>query len=440
MAPPLPAVADPWGESPRRGLFPIYSFSWAHSVTTFNADVISARPILVHSHLRWDFVWQRPQQLLSRFARTRDVMFVEEPLYLADVVRPSLDLTRPTPGVHRIVPRLPASYRESEAATHLAIRSLLVELMGPGGELARRFDDCIQWFYTPMPAPAMIGAFNESAVVYDCMDELAQFRFAPPELVPRERFLLARADLVFTGGRALAESKRRFHEHVHFYGCGVDAAHFAAARDPRTPVPAALAALRGPVMGYIGVIDERLDYALLAHLAEHIPDATLAMVGPVVKIDPQDLPRRENIHYLGQQDYRELPAFMKGFDVALMPFALSKATEFINPTKTLEYMAAGKPIVSTPVADVVRNFTPIVTVAETAAEYVSAVREALQPFDAERQALGIARAQQSSWEHITSEMSALMEEAVAARQRSRRTVSASGMTATRMERGVRRAP
>lgn len=409
-------------------------------MTTSIADVISARPILVHSHLRWDFVWQRPQQLFSRFARSRDVLFVEEPQFLDDALRPSLERSEPIANLHRVIPRLPASYRDSETATHVAVRTLLLELIGATGDLAHRFEAPVQWFYTPMPAPSMIGAFNESAVVYDCMDELAQFRFAPADIIQRERYLLARADVVFAGGRSLAESKSRFHDNVHFFGCGVDAEHFSAARLDSTEVPAALAAVRRPVLGYIGVIDERLDYALIAHVAEHLPHATVAMVGPVVKVDPRDLPRRENIHWFGQQDYSTLPAFMKGFDVCLMPFALNKATQYINPTKTLEYMASGKPIVSTPVPDVVRNFTPIVEVAETARGYVRAVAEALESTDAERQALGIERARQSSWENITGEMTLLMEEAIVTRQRRRRVERAPGVTTTRSERGVRRAP
>jgi glycosyltransferase involved in cell wall biosynthesis len=408
-------------------------------VTTSIDDVISARPLVVHSHLRWDFVWQRPQQLLSRFARSRDVLFIEEPMFLDDVVRPSLEVTEPQAGVHRVIPRLPAAFADSETAAAVALRAQLQELIGPTGSLAHRFHAPIQWFYTPMPAPAMLGVFDEVAVVYDCMDELAQFRFAPTELVHRERYLLARADVVFAGGRALAESKSRFHQNVHFFGCGVDAAHFAAARDGDTPVPAELAALTRPVAGYIGVIDERLDYALLAALAEQLPDVTFAMVGPVVKVDPRDLPRRANIHYLGQQPYERLPAFMKGFDVCLMPFALNRATEYINPTKTLEYMAAGKPIVSTPIPDVVRHFVPIVEVADTAQAYAAAVRRALAEPDATRRQQGVARAEQSSWEQITVDMSRLMDQAAVARQRRRPAGLSAGATSTHAER-VRRAP
>lgn len=395
--------------------------------------------MIVHSHLRWDFVWQRPQQLFSRFARSREVLFVEEPMFLDDALRPSLDLSTPMPGIHRVIPRLPNSYRESETAMHMAVRTLLLDLIGSSGALAHRFRKPVQWFYTPMPAPTMIGSFDEVAVVYDCMDELAQFRFAPGELVHRERFLLARAHVVFAGGRALADAKSRFHDNVHFFGCGVDAQHFSLARDPLTQVPESLAALRAPVLGYIGVIDERLDYALIAHLAEHMPEADIAMVGPVVKVDPRDLPRRSNIHFLGQQDFQTLPSFMKGFDVCLMPFAINKATEYINPTKTLEYMAAGKPIVSTPVADVVRNFTPIVRVADTVHAYLSEVRKALQEPN-QYGAEGIERARNSSWESITGEMTMLMEEAVAAQTRRSRADEVRGATTTLAERGVRRAP
>ena len=396
--------------------------------------------MLVHSHLRWDFVWQRPQQLFSRFAKTRDVLFVEEPIYLDDAVRPALEITNPESRVFRAIPRLPAAYRDNEAAMHMAVRTLIMEAVGPSGEMAGRFDSPIQWFYTPMPAPTMIGAFNEAAVVYDCMDELAQFKFAPNELVQRERFLLARADVVFAGGVALAQSKSRFHDNVHFFGCGVDVEHFGKARDESTPTHPALDDLASPILGYIGVIDERLDYALIGKLAEEMPEATIVMVGPVVKVDPRELPRNANIRWLGQQQYDVLPTFTKKFDVCLMPFAINKATEFINPTKTLEYMATGKPIVSTPVADVVRNFTPIVAVADSLEEYVAAVRDALANPRPELRARGIERTRAASWEGITSEMSTLMDEAIESRARRERTERVRGATSTVAERGVRRSP
>ena len=373
-------------------------------------------PLIVHSHLRWDFVWQRPQQLLSRMAAAAPVLFVEEPILLDDVRRERLEITEPLPNVFRAVPRLPAYLRDNYDAAVTTTRALVQQAIGRGGALAGRFAGAVQWFYTPMPAPAMLGAFGERGVVYDCMDELAQFRFAPTDLPERERQLMANADVVFTGGHKLYQSKARYHDNVHFFGCGVDAAHFARARAEDTAVPADVASLPRPIMGYYGVIDERLDYELLRTLAAENPDASLVMVGPVVKVDPRDLPRADNIHWLGQRDYQELPSYVKAFDVCLMPFALNEATEYINPTKTLEYMAAAKPIVSTAVADVVHHFTPVVRVARTPAEFVAGVRAAAAAPDAALIERGLQMVKGASWEAIVAQMRGLIVEAVGANE------------------------
>jgi glycosyltransferase involved in cell wall biosynthesis len=284
------------------------------------------------------------------------------------------------------------------------------------GALGGMFANPIQWFYTPMPAPAMIGAFDERAVVYDCMDELSKFRFAPRELVDRERYLIAQADVVFTGGYKLWQSKSKYHTNVHFFGCGVDVAHFATARSADVAVPRQLAALVRPVIGFYGVIDGRIDYDLVRTLARELPDAELVMVGPVVKVDPAELPHAANIHWLGQRQYSELPAHVKGFDVCLMPFALNEATEYINPTKTLEYMAAGKPIVSTAVSDVVHNFTPVVAIAHSPAEFVAAVREAIDSPSAEMIARGLEQARANSWESIVARMERIIRDAMRTRE------------------------
>jgi glycosyltransferase involved in cell wall biosynthesis len=371
----------------------------------------STVPLIVHSHLRWDFVWQRPQQILSRLARRRAVMYVEEPVFIEEIAISSLDVTTPCSGVYRVVPRLPASMRDSYDAASRGVRSLLIALVGPGGALSATFRDCVQWFYTPMAAPMMLDAFGEHGVVYDCMDELSQFRFAPPELIERERLLLTRADIVFTGGRRLFESKSRLHRNVHFFGCGVDVDHFARARSRSTAIASELRGLPGPVLGYFGVIDERLDYTLIAHLADRFAHGSVVFVGPLAKVDPSELPNRPNLHWLGQRSYDDLPAYVKGFDVCLMPFALNAATEFINPTKTLEYMAAGKPIVSTPVPDVVRNFSRIVHVAPGAAEFAHATALATHP-DHARIDAGLALAQASTWESIVAAMDALVSRSV----------------------------
>jgi glycosyltransferase involved in cell wall biosynthesis len=377
-----------------------------------NADT----PIIVHSHLRWDFVWQRPQQLLSRFAQRSHVLFVEEPIYLDDVGDTRLDLSTPMARVHRAVPMLPADLRGEYDASIAVTRELLRHQLAADGALGGLFARPIQWFYTPMPAPAMIGAFGERAVVYDCMDELSKFRFAPAALVDRERYLMAQSDVVFAGGYKLSQSKAKYHQNVHFFGCGVDVAHFATARSADVEVPREIASLKRPVIGYYGVIDERIDYDLLRALASSLTDAELVMVGPVVKVDPAELPHAENIHWLGQRQYAELPAHVKGFDVCLMPFALNEATEYINPTKTLEYMAAGKPIVSTAVSDVVHNFTPVVAVADSYEEFVSAVRAAIESPSAEMIARGLEQARANSWESIVARMERIIRDAMRTRE------------------------
>ena len=368
-------------------------------------------PLVVQSHLRWDFVWQRPQQLMSRFARTAPVLFIEEPLHLDDASQPRLQLTIPQKNVLRAVPLLPADLRGDYDRSVRAVRDVVLSEMAAGGRLDGLLTDAVQWFWTPMPAPAMLGAFNESGVVYDCMDELSQFRHAPRELVERERLLLANADIVFTGGYKLFTAKSAHHSNVHFFGCGVDVTHFSAARDAATSIPAD-ARFDGPVAGYFGVIDERLDYELINALAESEPATHIVMVGPTAKVDPAELPKAPNIHWLGQRQYEELPRYVKAFDVCLMPFALNEATEYINPTKTLEYMAAGKPIVSTAVADVVRNFTPIVTVANSHAEFLAGTRNAITTPNGQLIADGIEMAARSSWENTVSQMRALITASV----------------------------
>lgn len=327
------------------------------------------RPILCFSHLRWDFVFQRPQQLMSRFAKARPVVFWEEPLdYEGEA--PRLDLRRdPANGVIIATPQLPAGTPPESR------QSLLVEmvdqLVGDTGKPA------VLWYYTPMMLP-FSRHLAADCLVYDCMDELANFRFAPPELTTLEDELIARADLVFTGGYSLYEAKRHRHPRVFPFPSSVDRQHFAAARAALAE-PADQAAIPGPRLGFYGVIDERLDLDLLAAVADARPDWSLVMVGPVVKIDPAALPRRANIHYLGSKPYAELPTYLAGWQVALMPFAINEATRFISPTKTPEYLAAGRPVVSTPITDVVRHYGELagVKIAADAPGFVAAAAEAL---------------------------------------------------------------
>ena len=358
---------------------------------------------IVHCHLRWDFVWQRPQQILSRLAKRYSILFIEDAI--EDDTGNGLEITEPYPNIYRVVPRFVKKAEGDEndsfyeqTLTH--VRRALQHYPALRG----KFHAPIQWFYSPMSAPYMLSQFNEVKTVYDCMDELANFRYAPANISERERLLLAKADVVFTGGYQLYQSKSRHHSNVHFYGCGVDVEHFQRARQANTPLPAELASLHRPVFGYFGVIDERIDYELLHHLANSFPHASLVMVGPVVKVDPNSLPRLPNIHWLGQRAYDELPSLVKSFDVCLMPFALNDATRYINPTKTLEYMAAGKPIVSTAVPDVVHNFTPVVAIAHSPNEFAQAVKLAYESPNADLIKQGIQKANQQSWESIVTSM------------------------------------
>jgi glycosyltransferase involved in cell wall biosynthesis len=315
------------------------------------------------SHLRWNFVWQRPQQLLSRAAADYDVLFIEEPIFEAHA-KPRIDWRIESSGVHVGVPVLPEGSTASTVT--LLQRKLIDEILSsrPNGKLAI-------WYYTPMALPFTLH-LRPDICIYDNMDELSAFRGASPRLIALERRLFQRADVVFTGGQSLYEAKRSKHRNIHAFPSSIDAAHFRVARLKRSP-PADQALIPAPRLGFFGVIDERFDIDLLAAAADLRPHWQFVMIGPVVKIDPAVLPRRPNIHYLGGKSYDELPAYLSGWDVGIMPFAINEATRFISPTKTPEFLAAGVPVVSTPITDVVRPYGDqgLVEIAATPEEFVS---------------------------------------------------------------------
>lgn len=332
------------------------------------AYAADAPTLLCLSHLRWSFVYQRPQHLMTRFARDWRVLFFEEPVADA-AAEPWLEV-RSEEGVQVLVPHLPPG-ASSQAAAH-AQRRLLDGFLAEH-EPAR----LILWYYTPM-ALAFSDHLAADAVIYDCMDELSAFHGAPPELIEREAGLLARADLVFTGGYSLWEAKRKRHANAWPFPSGVDVAHFASARQSQTDPPDQVLLPR-PRLGFYGVIDERFDLALLDGVARRRPQWQFVMIGPVVKIDPASLPRRANLHFLGGKVYDDLPRYLAGWDVALMPFALNASTRFISPTKTPEYLAGGRPVVSTPIADVVRGYgdSGLVRIAASVDGFVTACAAAL---------------------------------------------------------------
>jgi len=358
-------------------------------------------PLVVHSHLRWSFVWQRPQQIHSRLARRHPVLFVEEPVISLPGETARLDLSEPWPNLVVAQPRLPESGPDETGS--LDREREIVRLLRQ--ERPAGFDRAVHWFYSPQLTPQLDAFDRSTAVVYDCMDELTQFAFAPRQLAEREKELLALADVVFTGGYELFRAKSRLHDNVHFFGCGVDFDHFHRAAEG-ADVAADLRPIPAPRLGYVGVIDERLDYPLIETLARENPDWSLVFVGPIVKVDPASLPHAANIHYLGARDYADLPSYLAGYQVCLMPFAMNEASQFINPTKTLEYLASARPVLSTPIRDVVRNFGDTVHVSDRA-QFAARAREILagRAIDPER---GCEVARRSSWEQTVEKMEALV--------------------------------
>lgn len=322
-------------------------------------------------------MFQRPQHIMTRLQDSFDVTYWEEPRTDAARLSPGIERSLLPNGMVRIVPVLPDGLEADQAEA--ALKTLLHE------ELADRADPVVFWYYTPMMLNFSKDARSDF-VVYDCMDELANFAFAPVDIVLREKELLARADIVLCGGRSLYESRRGQHHNVHCVPSGVDVAHFARGAE-RMPDPADQAGLPRPRLGFYGVIDERMDFELLAEAARLRPDWAFVMIGPVVKVSPDDLPQAPNIHWLGRKDYAELPAYTAGWDVALMIFAINAATEFISPTKTPEYLASALPVVSTPIRDVVDSYGAMsnVRIAAGASELVAACEDLLAANDATRE-------------------------------------------------------
>ena len=357
------------------------------------------------SHLRWNFVYQRPQHLMSRFARARRVFFVEEPEWGEGPAR--LAVGNPAPNLWVVVPHLPHGLDQEE--TDDAQRQLLDAFVRE--QAITRY---VLWYYTPMA----IGFSRHLAplvTVYDCMDELSAFRGAPPWLREREQALLARADLVFTGGQSLYEAKRSRHPHVYAFPSSVDAAHFAQARTPQ-PDPPDQTAIPHPRLGFFGVIDERMDLALVAAVAAARPDWHLVLIGPTAKVNPADLPQGDNLHYLGMKGYDDLPTYLAGWDVALLPFARNESTRFISPTKTPEYLAAGVSVVSTSIRDVVRPYGEmgLVHIADEPEAFAAAVERALHEDTAARLARVDELLAHNSWDTTFAAMLRLIEEHIAA--------------------------
>jgi UDP-galactopyranose mutase len=376
---------------------------------------MTAPDLVCLSHLRWNFVFQRPQHLMVRFARERRVFFVEEPVF--DAAEPRLDAQ--TDIVHVVTPHLPPGLRPS------LVQRVLQRLLRSFCR-SWQIDRPLVWCYTPMAWPLMED-IPASAVVYDCMDELSGFAGASPELRARERDLIARADVMFTGGHSLYEAKRALHPNVHPFPSSVDVAHFGRAR-AWAGDPADQQAIGRPRIGFCGVIDERMNRDLVREVAAARPDWHFVMIGPIVKIDESGVPRGANLHYLGMKSYEDLPAYLGGWDVAMLPFAHNAATRFISPTKTPEYLAAGCPVVSTSIRDVVRPYGErgLVSIADTPAEFIDAIARTLAPGGRDCLARADALLATQSWDLTWAAMNDLILEAESSRPSARPRPAAAG--------------
>lgn len=357
--------------------------------------------IVVFCHLRWDFVYQRPQQLLSRLAQHYRILFIEEPVY--DAGGSFMAQSSPVPGVTVCRPHTSVQASGFHDDQIPVLQPMLAELVAPD-------EHPVAWCYTPMALP-LLQELHPRLVVYDCMDELAAFKNSPKQLLQRETALLGLADLVFAGGPSLFEAKRERHPNAHCFPSSVDVGHFEKAL-LRDQGHAAQEQIPRPRLGFYGVIDERFDAGLVAAIADAHPAWQLVMVGPVIKIDPGSLPHRPNLHYLGQCGYDELPRFLAGWDVCLLPFARNEATRFISPTKVLEYMAAELPIVSTAIADVAQPYGHVVAIADDHAGFIAACERALALSPQQR--AGMAETMRAivagtSWDVTADAMRALLD-------------------------------
>ncbi|GAB4053968.1 glycosyltransferase family 1 protein [Spirosoma litoris] len=363
--------------------------------------------LLCFAHLRWNFVYQRPQHLLSRAARQCKVWYVEEPIW-DDTLH--LEIRSVAENLYVVVPHLPRNLDEQTVIQFQ--RQLVNELI-----TQHQITNYLSWYYTPM-ALSFTDHLQPKAVLYDCMDELSAFLGASPQLIDQEQRLLNRADVVFTGGYSLYEAKQKRHAKVYAFPSCIDYAHFAKAQPSPSSVgladPIDQAMIPGPRIGYSGVIDERLNLELLSELAQQRPDWQFILLGPIVKIDPATLPKGPNLHFLGMKDYKELPAYFSNWQVAMMPFAINEATRFISPTKTPEYLAAGLPVVSTPIRDVVRTYGDWdrVVIADSVSAFQQGIELVLQkPLGKDEVALDLFLRKQS-WDQTWRHMQRILNEQV----------------------------
>jgi hypothetical protein len=363
------------------------------------------KDLLCFSHLRWDFVFQRPQHLMTRFTQTGNVFFLEEPV-MDSTGEPYLTFEKKLPSLWVLVPHLPDGFGQED------LTQMMNALLNSFFE-QHTVSNFIFWYYTPV-ALEFSKSFKPALIVYDCMDELSAFKFAPPRLKFLEEQLLLKADVVFTGGVSLYEAKKSSHNNIHAFPSSIDKEHFGQGRNGLQQ-PADQAMIAGVKLGFYGVIDERFDQELIRQIASKRPDWQIILIGPVVKIDPAMLPQGDNIHYLGSKNYQQLPSYLSGWDIALIPFLLNESTRFISPTKTPEYLAAGKPVVSTAIRDVIFPYLKmgLISIGENADSFISAIEHELTNIGNRQWLHAVDKyLSDKSWEQTFTMMQQLMNQAI----------------------------
>ena len=353
--------------------------------------------IICFCHIRWDFVYQRPQHLMARFAHHNRVFFIEEPFF-ESAGNSFIEVRKDQDNLWIVTPHLLNSYTADEIVFQ---QKILLSSLYKDYEIK----NYIHWFYTPM-ALIVSNHLQPEMVIYDCMDELSNFKFAPVELKQMEKELFTIADIVFTGGHNLYAAKKKAHHNIYPFPSSIDKTHFLQARS-LTKEPDDQANLSHPLFGFYGVIDERFDIELLGQVAVQKPEWNFVIIGPVIKIDPATLPQLANIHYLGARKYEQLPAYLSGWDVAMIPFLLNDSTKYISPTKTPEYLAAGVPVISSSIVDVINPYAvnKLVHIADNADEFIRAGENELKTLNKKN---WLARVdlflRNNSWEQTWSEM------------------------------------
>lgn len=360
--------------------------------------------LICFSHLRWNFVFQRPQHLLIKFSKHHRVFYIEEPVYNSERNGYTIQTDQEHPNISILVPQISAGTPVHEH--QLILKEVVNEVLRE-----EAIESYICWYYSPM-AFDWSNHLSPALIVYDCMDELSAFKFAPAELKSIEKELMKMADIVFTGGRSLFDAKKMYHKNIYCFPSSIDRAHFARSRTICTD-PEDQQLIPHPRLGFFGVIDERLDIDLINRLSTLKPDWHIVLVGPVVKIDPATLPVKSNVHYLGGKDYKDLPAYLAGWDIALLPFAKNESTKFISPTKTPEYLAGGKPVISTSITDVVNPYgiAGLVEIADTAEGFLLAAEDFLKNDVPEKRIQKADRFLANiSWDKTFREMAGIIDE------------------------------